>query len=516
MKKIIPLLLAIIMVFSLFSCDEEDKGNTLTYTGSFFDGELTLYVKGDTVTAVNTSQHVEDGISVSMTMSIIGGRATVSDDTVDADFSGNITYELAFAFDGEGVEEYVSEVKEYWLSEVTSDADKKLVNDLFSGKTVRYDKTSALADMNEWGMTFISADVNGNKALFTEVGYFSGEKWVFEYYDDGSLKTESFYNSNGDLDYSNSYGDDELDGGIGDENQTTHDPNLGADDNNKEDDGDHKNDDDVKYPMSTDDDVKYPMSTDDETVYYPEDSDKEDDFHPGSDDIIIPELGTTDKDDEKTDIDYSEGIIFYIQGIYTGKYSGMDSILTLPADKQPTFELDVTMTEGDTTIKQHFIVRNGKLVYSNGIMAVIDFEVENISYTMTMEVTGSGAEAYKQQMMNDLNGSNMSNSDKKLYQDALNGKEITFGKESEIYKGVKLPAIKFIFDDKTATYVSERVSIDTDGSSSSDNSGKIEISGSASPDSLLDIGGGDTGKQENGNSAAKDESYSEETEKTRN
>lgn len=507
MKKLATLLLAVIMVFSLFACDNGDD-TVNTYVGTIFGNKFTLKIDGDSATAINLHKETDDGVAMTVEMQLIGGKATVSGNNVSADFSKSVTYGLSFSFSGEGAEEFANAFKKSLLSGVSTDSDKKLVNDLFEGKTIRFDKSSILSKLFE-GFVYVSAIVDNasGSALYTEARYENGRKVVYEYYESGAIKKETYYNADGAIDSVEEY-EDKKPSNPSDDEMTGNKEDNGGETNQRPTDSKQDQNNNQQTPPATDDSSS--TKTEDEKIPSSSSSDKTDDEHitdsdeekdeentvmgggttiggiviGGNGEVIVGGNGGTLNAGEGGGIDLSDGVLFYIQGTFFGTYSGMDAVLDLPASKNPTFSIKAVIEEGDTTIKQNILVKGGELIYCNSILAIVNFDVPDVKYYMTVELEGSGAEAYKQKMLSDLNSSGMSQTDIQLYKDALNGIEISFGKESSIYQGIKLPAIKFKLDINKARFESERFDIDEHQNQGNTSSGNKDIY-----DSLTNIGG---------------------------
>lgn len=430
MKRLLTLLMAVIMVFSLFACDSGDESEVI-YKCALQDGNFTLKVKGESVTMLNTAEGVEGGVEIKSTTAIIGGKATVSGGKLTADFSGNVKYEVSLTVKGDDAEQYLNSMKEFFLEAVKTDADKKLVNDLMSGKTVSFDKSSALAALIV-DVSYIRADVNASKesALFTEIGYMSGDKTVYEYYESGSLKSESYYDEEGELIYSDEHEDKEPSSGNGNESNGAVKPNEKPNDPNPEQTGGA----DPVYPDKNEDDkAEYPDNGD-------EDVGGENGGTIGGGNVIIGGNGE------------------YSTGSFSGTYNNMDAELTLSEGESPIFYLEANFADGDVSVKQKTTVTNGDIVVGSGDTVIIDFDTENVSYRMKMSITGAGAEAYKSSALESANSDpNMSDSDKALYRDLLDGKTITFGRESYLYNAFKLGSVQFTLDTEKGTFEGERV-----------------------------------------------------------
>ncbi len=457
MKKIIAVFLSLIMAISLFACDTSDD-SVMTYKGNFFGEVMNLVVDGDKVTATLSQQYVEDGVNVTFSIALIDGKASVSGSNLSADFS-DVTYEMLIKLSGGDVDAYIEETKEHLLSSVETEADKQLVNDLLAGKPVKFGKESALSAIVE-NFVSLKATVNSSKgtALFTEIKYETGYKYVFEYYDNGNVKSESYYKPDGTLDYKDEF-ENTAPENDGENGKTEEKPSQTQTPNNQE---NHESND------------KHPDVTDNETDKQPDDGN-----------VVIGGNST------------------YPVGIYTGVYEEKDAILEIKEDGTPILKLKFKGEMDNVIIEQNFTITNGRLHIGNEKALIIDFGVDEIKYVSSMKISGSGASEYISSMLKMVNESDdMTVVDKQIYRDLLNGKEVTFGKEAYIYNGVKLHTIHFDFKEN-GTFEAKEVQVVIGGGTSSGNGGSFEYddsfpgsSGSYNPptnDPEADINNGGNG-----------------------
>lgn len=218
MKRIILFLLALTLVFSLFACNKSDKkapadpteqtpeDESPRYTGMLFDNEMTFFFNGKSATLSFTQMEtfeLDDGKLVGI---VLIANATTAAAKNGNGFSIDLTaddspYIVGLSAAGDGAEAYMAEQKALYLELVESDADKELVNVLFTGKSVHFYHDSALTtflfDIVGYDITLIG----DTQFRFDECRFADGTKVSFEYYESGNLKKETYYLVNGEVDH---------------------------------------------------------------------------------------------------------------------------------------------------------------------------------------------------------------------------------------------------------------------------------------------------------------------------
>lgn len=220
MKKIILFLLSLTLVFSLFACNKSDKkapadppeGESLRCKGMLFDNEMSFSFNGKHATLSLTQMEtfeLDDGKIVG---TVLIANVTTAAAKAGNGFSVDLTaddspYIVGLTAEGDGAEAYMAEQKAIYLELVESDADKELVNVLFTGESVHFYHDSALTTFLFGIIGYDITLIGDTQFRFNECRFADGTKVSFEYYESGNLKKETCFLVSGEIDYVNEYED---------------------------------------------------------------------------------------------------------------------------------------------------------------------------------------------------------------------------------------------------------------------------------------------------------------------
>ena len=224
MKRIILLLLAVTLVFSLFACNKSDKkpsdpppastpdGEELKCDGMLFDNEMSFHFNGKhatlSLTQIETLE-LDDGKIVS---TVLVANATTASKKNGNGFSVDLTaddspYIVGLSAAGDGAEAHMAQRKELLLKLVKSDSDKALVDKLFTDGSIYFYHDSALTTFLLGIIGYDITIIGDTQFRFDECRFADGTKVSFEYYESGNLKKETYYLASGEIDHVNEHED---------------------------------------------------------------------------------------------------------------------------------------------------------------------------------------------------------------------------------------------------------------------------------------------------------------------
>ncbi len=220
MKKIILFLLALTLVFSLFACNKSDKkapadppeDESLECKGMLFDNEMSFSFNGKhailTLLQMETFELDDGKIVGTVLIANVTTAAAKDGNGFSVDLTAdNSPYIVGLTAAGDGAEAYMAEQKAIYLELVESDADKELVNVLFTGESVYFYHDSALTTFLFGIIGYDITLIGDTQFRFDECRFADGTKVSFEYYESGNLKKETYFLVNGEIDYVNEYED---------------------------------------------------------------------------------------------------------------------------------------------------------------------------------------------------------------------------------------------------------------------------------------------------------------------